>query len=189
MSLPNAILFPQALLPLFIFEPRYRQMLRTSLEEQRMFAIALGDGTQEPHAIGGLGLIRACVDKPDGTSNLILQGVTRVRFTGFSQSQPYWVGQIKALDTEDSDNVEVDALATKLREVLLDLHKLGHGPGEGMIKYLTEVSDCDALADIVTYTFLEDMRLKQDILETLNLRERFHKVLVGLRKQLANKLL
>ncbi|HSI82623.1 MAG: LON peptidase substrate-binding domain-containing protein [Candidatus Methylacidiphilales bacterium] len=189
MSLPNAILFPQALLPLFIFEPRYRQMLRTSLEDQRMFAVALGDGTHEPNAIGGLGLIRACVDKPDGTSNLILQGVSRVRFKGFTQSRPYWIGHIEALDTEDGDNVEVDALATKLREVLLDLHKLGHMPGEGIIKYLTEVSDYDALADIVTYTFIEDMQLKQDILETLNLRERFHKVLVGLRKQLSDKIM
>ena len=33
--------------------------------------------------IAGIGLIRACVDKPDGSSNLILQGVSRVRFTDF----------------------------------------------------------------------------------------------------------
>ena len=189
MSLPNAILFPQALLPLFIFEPRYREMLRTSLEDQRMFAVALGDGTHEPNLVGGIGLIRACVDKPDGTSNLILQGVSRVRFKGFTQSKPYWIGHIEALDTEDTDNVEVDALATKLREILLALQKLGHMPNDGMVKYLTEVTDYDALADIVTYTFLDDMQLKQDILETLNLRERFHKVLVGLRKQLANKIM
>jgi Lon protease-like protein len=45
MTLPNAILFPQALLPLYVFEPRYRAMLRESLESQRMFAVALPHGS------------------------------------------------------------------------------------------------------------------------------------------------
>ena len=41
MTLPNATLFPQALLPLYIFEPRYRQMLADVLHTNRMFAVAL----------------------------------------------------------------------------------------------------------------------------------------------------
>jgi len=41
MTLPNATLFPQALLPLYIFEPRYRQMLAEALHSSRMFAVAM----------------------------------------------------------------------------------------------------------------------------------------------------
>jgi len=41
MTLPNAILFPQVMLPLFIFEARYRKMLRDVLDSHRMFAIAM----------------------------------------------------------------------------------------------------------------------------------------------------
>ena len=41
MILPNIILFPQAMLPLHIFEPRYRQMLRDALDSHRMFSVAL----------------------------------------------------------------------------------------------------------------------------------------------------
>ena len=48
MTLPNAILFPQALLPLYIFEPRYRAMLKDSLENQRMFAVALPNTSTSP---------------------------------------------------------------------------------------------------------------------------------------------
>ena len=65
MTLPNAILFPQALLPLYIFEPRYRAMLKESLENQRMFAVALPNTSSNPssvpHRIAGVGLIRACM--------------------------------------------------------------------------------------------------------------------------------
>src|ERR1700689_4286808 len=111
MTLPNAILFPQALLPLYVFEPRYRAMLKESLENQRMFAVALPHSTSSPkmtpHRIAGVGLIRACVDKPDGTSNLILQGVSRVRFTDFVQEKPFYVGKIEILSTEESNSLEV----------------------------------------------------------------------------------
>src|SRR6267378_1924673 len=41
MTLPNATLFPQALLPLYIFEPRYRRMLVDSLHSDRMFSVAM----------------------------------------------------------------------------------------------------------------------------------------------------
>jgi Lon protease-like protein len=187
MTLPNAILFPQALLPLYIFEPRYRDMLKQSLESQRMFAIALPQAesskAMEPHRVGGVGLIRACVDKPDGSSNLILQGVSRVRFTDFVQEKPFYVGRIEILSTEESHALEVEALSAKVLEMIGTMHDAGDIQAEGILKFLSEIHDHDALADIVTYSFIEDVARKQEILETLNLRQRLQKVIAALRKQ------
>jgi Lon protease-like protein len=80
MTLPNATLFPQVMLPLFIFEPRYRTMLAEALAGERMFAIAMRRTRRRTDAlhVGGLGLIRAAVTHPDGTSHLVLQGLGRV---------------------------------------------------------------------------------------------------------------
>jgi Lon protease-like protein len=187
MTLPNAILFPQALLPLYIFEPRYRAMLKESLNNQRMFAVALSNELSSPvmvpRRIAGVGLIRACVDKPDGTSNLILQGVSRVRFTDFVQKKPYYVGKIEILSTEESDELEVEALSAKVLEMIGTMHDAGDIQAEGILKFLNDIRDGDALADIVTYSFIEDIVRKQDILETLNLRQRLHKVILALRHQ------
>jgi len=187
MTLPNAILFPQALLPLYIFETRYRAMLKESLDNQRMFAVALSHESSSPalvpRRIAGVGLIRACVDKPDGTSNLILQGVSRVRFTDFVQEKPYYVGKIEVLSTEESDELEVEALSTKVLEMIGAMHDSGDIQAEGILKFLNEIRDSDALADIVTYSFIDDVVRKQEILETLNLRQRLHKVIVALRRQ------
>jgi Lon protease-like protein len=183
MTLPNAILFPQALLPLYIFEPRYRAMLKQSLESQRMFAVALPQDSSEPHRVAGVGLIRACVDKPDGSSNLILQGVSRVRFLDFVQEEPFYVGRIEVLTTEESSAIEVEALSVKVLEIIGTMHDAGDIQAEGILKFLNEIKDYDALADIVTYSFIEDVVRKQEILETLNLRERLRKVILALRKQ------
>jgi Lon protease-like protein len=189
MTLPNAILFPQALLPLYIFEPRYRAMLKESLESQRMFAVALPNDPHNtalvPHRVAGVGLIRACVDKPDGSSNLILQGVSRVRFTDFVQEKPYYVGRIEVLNTEESDALEVEALSVKVLEMIGTMHDAGEIQAEGIMKFLGEIRDYDALADIVTYSFIEDVESKQKILETLNLKTRLQKVIVALRRQSA----
>jgi Lon protease-like protein len=180
MTLPNAILFPQALLPLYIFEPRYRSMLKKSLNEQRMFAIAMPGAHTRPRSIGGIGLIRACVDRPDGTSNLILQGVSRVRFTDFVQKDPYYVGRIEVLHTQDNDGKEVEKLAAKVVAKINKLHSTDQLDNDAIIKFLNELEDYEAMADIITYSFIEDVKRKQSILEELDLARRLKKVLLAL---------
>src|SRR6185436_17412367 len=121
MTLPSATLFPQALLPLYIFEPRYRQMLADSLKSNRMFSVALqkpGRTRESPCAVAGLGLIRVSVDHEDGTSHLILQGLTRVELRETVQYKPYRVHTIRPLATEPADNGAVDALVEKVHELV-----------------------------------------------------------------------
>ena len=67
MPLPGALLFPHALLPLYIFEPRYRLMLERALGEHRMFCVTLLNPRRSDwrspadfHQIATVGLIRAC---------------------------------------------------------------------------------------------------------------------------------
>src|SRR6201989_1199745 len=109
MPLPGALLFPHALLPLHIFEPRYQQMLEHALREQRMFSVAhikpqrsQWKTTEDFFHVAGVGLIRACVGRNDGTSNLILQGLRRVRFTGFEQNGPFPIARIEPLESQTS---------------------------------------------------------------------------------------
>ena len=113
MTLPSATLFPQALLPLYIFEPRYRQMLTDSLKSERMFSVAMqkpGRTRESPCQVAGLGLIRVSVDHQDGTSHLILQGLTRVELRQTVQYKPYRVQCIRPLQAAPNDSVMVDAL-------------------------------------------------------------------------------
>src|SRR5512142_3334816 len=98
MTLPNATLFPQALLPLYIFEPRYRQMLADALHSNRMFAVAMqkpGTSRETPLPIAGLGLIRASVAHRDGTSHLVLQGLARVELESAVRYKPYRISRIR----------------------------------------------------------------------------------------------
>ena len=82
MVLGGATLFPRGYMPLFIFEPRYRAMLDHALERDRMFCIGharpgidVEHSTDPVYPVTTMGLVRACVTHPDGTSQLMLLGV------------------------------------------------------------------------------------------------------------------
>src|SRR5213080_229601 len=124
MPLPGAVLFPHALLPLCIFEPRYREMLEHALQRDRMFSVALiKPSSPEWHApedffhLATVGLIRACVGRGDGTSNLILQGLHRVRFSSFQQETPFPIARIDIIQSTNSATVESEALGEKILEL------------------------------------------------------------------------
>src|ERR1044071_3739150 len=131
MTLPSATLFPQALLPLYIFEPRYRQMLSDTLKANRMFSVAMqrpGRTRETPCAVAGLGLIRVSVDHQDGTSHLILQGLTRVEVCETVQTKPYRGQTSRPLQTEPTDNVTIDALVAKVHELVEERIEVGPSP-------------------------------------------------------------
>jgi len=176
MVLPQTVFFPHHLLPLHIFEPRYREMLRQALEGPRMFAVAMEDPQRPASRVGGLGLIRSCVQQSDGTSNLILQGVARVRLEHLIQTRPYVIASPEPMEESTpsltSETVVREALVAKVLEHLetLELPKEA-GLGE-MKKFLRHLEDHHALVDLVAGCFLRDPASRQKILETAGLTDR-----------------
>ena len=80
--LPNVVLFPQVLLPLHIFEPRYRLMVREVAEADELIGMILlrGEGGsggpgRDVYSVGCAGRVIRKVELADGRSNILLQGV------------------------------------------------------------------------------------------------------------------
>jgi Lon protease-like protein len=192
MVLPGALLFPHALLPLYIFEPRYREMLAYALERDRIFCIGQArTGVEEPEGpedfcdVAGLGLVRACVGREDGTSHLVLQGLARVRFRGFVQSRPFRVAQIQELNSLPADRVEAERAVSELRELCADVPIAGPEEREKFEEQLGNIDDPGVLGDIVAHTFLRDPQHRQDVLNTLDVEERLRMVTGYLREELS----
>lgn len=86
--LAGAILFPRSQLPLHIFEPRYRAMVRDALASDKLIAMVQprpgsesGQGFDPPPVfeVGCIGRISACEELDDGRFNLVLEGLSRFR--------------------------------------------------------------------------------------------------------------
>lgn len=202
MTLPNATLFPQALLPLYIFEPRYRQMLAEALHSSRMFAVAMqkpGNTRESPSPVAGLGLIRVSVGHRDGTSHLILQGVARVGLEEAVRFKPYRIHRIRSLEIPPCDSVAADALLAKVRELLEERVKLGlplqfpgapippGGSPKDILKHLDSIADPEQAADQVCCAVLAGAAERQTLLETADVETRLRRLiqflLAEIRKQ------
>ncbi len=178
MVLGGATLFPRGYMPLFIFEPRYRAMLRHALERDRMFCVGHACGGEpdlspDPvHPITTVGLVRACVTHPDGTSHLMLAGVQRAEILGWRQRAPFGIASIVPRPCFLADPETAAAAALEL--VDLSGRFCGHDqPISTQLRtHLRQVKDPCAIADIVGQSFVSDSTERQRLLEMDDVGER-----------------
>jgi Lon protease-like protein len=192
MPLPNAILFPRVMLPLYIFEPRYKAMLTDCLKADRMFAVALlrsgwekKGRSAQPYPVATVGVIRTCIGRPDGTSNLILEGVARVQIVEYLKQRPYRLARVEPLESFEeklpAPRAELVAAVSKLAKARA---KFGEELPKSVLDSLLTVTNTDHLSDLVSYTLLDDYHQKQIMLETLDVNVRLGKLVSLLQQQI-----
>ena len=118
------VLFPGAPLPLHIFEPRYRQMLRDALAGNRLFGVSFYDpeiASLPQPAEGHLGCVaevREVETTPDGRSNVLTFGVIRYRLLEYVETdEPYLVGRVEFFVDGDEDETLLATEAARAREL------------------------------------------------------------------------
>jgi len=122
----NTVLFPGQVLPLHIFEDRYRLMIRQCLAEEKSFGVVLirrgqevGE-TAEPYTVGTIARIRESTHLPDGTMNIVSVGTERFQILRLIHDQPYLRGEVETFPMIESSNTEVVvALAHRVRQLVV----------------------------------------------------------------------
>jgi len=186
MTLQDVVLFPQATMPLFIFEPRYRKMLVDALDGNRLMLVATQDNTQakrgdefEPyHKMATLGMIQSSQKNEDGTSSILVQGLIRVRIVDTLQEEPY---RIFAIDPVPSEAAADPLSIEKSMELLLRLVKkrstLGNRISKEILRFLGNIDDADILTDIISFTLLPSTEFKLTLLETIPVEKRLQQLI------------
>ena len=100
--LPNVTFFPKTMLPLHVFEPRYREMVSACLKGDRMLAVALlREGWQKDyfgrppiHRTFGVGKVVDYEHLADGCYNIMVEGLYRVRLITEYETEPFRTGRV-----------------------------------------------------------------------------------------------
>lgn len=181
MTLPDVAFFPQALMPLHIFEPRYRHMLRDVLVSNRLLAIAGLDPHQlgqpgkiePPHRVASVGIVRACQKNDDGTSNLLLQGLARIEIVAIAGDEPYRRIRGRALASQPGASDDENRFLRQEVSSLLNLKlKLAAAKSGEMAAFLKTIDDPETFVDIAAFSLCENSVLKQKLLEELDVHRR-----------------
>lgn len=176
--LPEVVLFPCTLLPLHIFEPRYRQMVLDAAEGSGLIGMAkLKPGWQpeyhgcpDVHPVACLGKMVNMTPLADGRFHIVLCGARRARIKGFVRDDPYRIAHVELLDDDGIGEREHEA--HHLRELLvrrveaLPSAYLKHERVVPALKELEAPLGC--LADLVADAVDLGATTKQSLLEELD---------------------
>jgi hypothetical protein len=173
--LAGAILFPRAQLPLHIFEPRYRAMVRDALEGDQQIAMVQPRDSSEPPAlfdVGCIGTIVQSEELEDGRFNLVLEGVSRFRVAREAQVETEY-RQVDADRSGFEDDVDPEPLASVQRAELERESRryadaLGYAVDWEAVSRLDDEMLVNGIAQIVPL----DVTSKQALLEAEHLSAR-----------------
>lgn len=189
MILPDCSLFPHGGLPLRIFEPRYREMLNDALEGDCFFAVVRLQGEESDglpgcaSKVGTVGLVRASQQQDDGTSQLLLHGVMRVRFLEWHDEKSYPYATIEPISSKFEPEEHADAAMKILRGAVEDaVEGLSDEIKSGVFALLDHADEPALMTDIVSQQFVHDMDLRQDLLESESVGDRISKICDYLRR-------
>ncbi|MEM0965963.1 MAG: LON peptidase substrate-binding domain-containing protein [Verrucomicrobiota bacterium] len=182
MTLPEVVLFPQATMPLYIFEPRYRKMLEDILDGNRLMVIATQDKERSQsedlfeayHPQATLGLVQSSQKNPDGTSSILVQGLLRVNAETTCQEEPYRIFAINPLESEAGDTSEnLEKHANKLSALIQRRSELGNNLSREILRFFESIDDPEILADLVSFTLINNTASKLELLSALKVTQRF----------------
>ena len=192
--LPGAVLLPYALIPLHVFEPRYRKMVRDCQAGAGVMALAnipaeARASRDPPHVLPviGAGILARVDPLPDGRSNIVLRGVRRARIVEELPTQePYRLVRAEPLAEPPADAAGLETSAEQLRQLVLAL--CARRPGAAATA-LAQMAGSTArpgeLADAVGAMVLESAQERQQLLETASAEERLRRVAQHVARTLA----
>lgn len=196
--MPNVILFPKTPVPLYIFEERYKTMVREALAGNGELVIALLRSGAEPvyalppavHEIACLGKIETHEELEDGKFNIVVVGLSRVRIKREVPHSPYRLVEIEKLREPafNEHSKEITARHSQLGGLFARFTELATGISERAMELVPQM-DFESLVNMVAMTLNLPIEQKQKMLEIDETVQRCDVLVPVLQQQLETLLL
>ena len=171
----GTVLFPGLLLPLHIFEDRYRRLVRDLLDgpaPRRFAVIAIRkgretgvDGVDSLYQIGCTATLRQVEEHDDGRFSLVTVGTDRFRLLGLDRSLPYLRGEVELLPEDTGDDAAARLAARAVQQGFRAYLDAVDAQAAARVRMSSLPDDPVALSYLVAAAVIADLRDKQDLLD------------------------
>ncbi len=170
----GTVLFPGLVLPLHIFEERYRRLVRDLLDEsgpQQFGVVAIRkgretgiDGVSSLHQVGCTATLRQVDSREDGRFDLVTVGTQRFRLLGLDHSLPYLQGEVELLGEDAGDQVAARRAAQAVQQAFHAYLDAVDAQAAAKVQLAGLPDEPVALSYLVAATMIVDLSDKQDLL-------------------------
>ena len=173
--LPSVVLFPNTILRLHVFEPRYVQLLEDCMAGNQLMAIpmlkpaSVADGSPI-HSVSGVGMVVHCEALEDNRYNIVLLGLRRIHIQEeLLSDKMYRLAKAELIqELWENDSFDIASIQTLLTQIIVQNPKLS-GSLEVFLK--DDVAP-DKVLNLLAHIFLQDAQLRQNFIEQRSLHER-----------------
>lgn len=181
----DIVVFPYMILPLFVGREMSIKSIDQALNTNRMVMLVTqkdlnieNPAPEDLHVIGTVGLIMRMLKLPDGRVKILVQGVSKARVLGFSQTEPFYTATIeKVVDQKiDEMTIETEAIIRSVKEQLDKAVSLGKTILPDIMVVVENLDDPGRLADLVASNLGLKTEQAQEILEIMDPVQRLKRV-------------
>ncbi len=182
LPLRDTVLFPNSFMPLAVARESSVRLIDDAITNGKLIAVFTqrDASVEEPgqadlYPVGTATHIHKMFKLPDGSLRLIVQGLSRLTLDEIVSTQPYLRAKITAAveGTTEADALEIDALARNIKTNFQQVVSLSPLLSDDLQTLATNISEPGRLADFIASSLSTiSTAVKQDVLETLDIRAR-----------------
>ena len=185
LPLRDIVVFPNMIVPLFVGRTKSIKALDFAEKfEKEIFLVAQKDAnTDEPlsddiYKHGTLATILQLLRLPDGTVKVLVEGIERAKISHFSENKDFLEAYLDPINiANDSSDKEINALSRTAINQFENYVKLNRKVPPEILVTLNQISDLNKLADTMGAHLGNKLSEKQELLETISIKERLNKII------------
>ncbi|MFO8047792.1 MAG: endopeptidase La [Desulfosudaceae bacterium] len=184
MPLVDGILFPKMVLPIVVTQAEYMEMIDKVMAGKRMIGLVAARNQDKKsqfapddlYDIGTIAMILKMAKSEDGNINLMIQGLNRFRVKKIFKTRFYMEATFEQISDPPTKDKETQGLMANLAKIFQEIVQISPGIPNELGGLSTTVEEPGTLADMVASTINSSLEEKQDILATLDPKERLRKI-------------
>lgn len=184
LPLRGILVFPSMVIHLDVGRDKSVSALeKAMMEDQRIFLAAqkkvrIDDpGTEDIYRIGTVAAVKQMIKLPNGTFRVLVEGKERGEIIRYVESEDEFIVEIEKLEDVRGEEHEEEALARTVLSQFEQYIKISKKIKQETLATVADIEDPGRMADIIASHLALKVREKQDILETIDVTDRLHKLL------------
>jgi len=183
LPLRETVIFPSMVAPVVVGRERSIRLIDEVAVGSKMFGVVAQKDSQaedptpeQIYNIGTLCTIIRMLKFPDGTTRLLLQGISRIRINQMLETEPYFKAQVEPIQEVYELTIEIQGLMRNVLDLFQKVVSMAPYLAEEAYITAMNIQEPNRLADFIAANLNISIAQKQEILETIDVKERLQKV-------------